>query len=60
MIKPDSPCRDCERRVVGCHSTCEEFKAFEIENETYKELLRKGKDKYGKLIQKSGGKIWIR
>lgn len=27
MIKP--PCKDCERREVGCHGRCEAFQVFE-------------------------------
>jgi hypothetical protein len=23
-----NPCYECEKRVLGCHSTCEEYKAF--------------------------------
>ena len=29
-----APCKDCEKRVVGCHSSCEEYKKFrEFRNE---------------------------
>ena len=27
MLK--SPCKDCELRHVGCHSSCEKYKAFD-------------------------------
>ena len=28
MEKAMTPCRDCEKRQVGCHSSCEEYKAY--------------------------------
>lgn len=27
----DAPCKDCPDRVVGCHSSCEKYKAFREE-----------------------------
>ena len=29
MSKPVSPCKDCERRQLGCHSTCADYIAFD-------------------------------
>lgn len=31
MPRPDPPCIDCKDRVVGCHGTCEKYKAFKEE-----------------------------
>lgn len=31
MPNPNSPCKDCENRVVGCHGKCEKYKAFVVE-----------------------------
>lgn len=28
MLKPVAPCKDCERREVGCHAECPEYQAF--------------------------------
>lgn len=28
MPRTKSPCQHCEDRTVGCHSTCEKYKAF--------------------------------
>ena len=28
----NAPCKDCERRTLGCHSTCEEYKAYDAKN----------------------------
>ena len=26
------PCKDCDQRYVGCHSSCEEYKTYKIKN----------------------------
>lgn len=36
-----SPCRDCTNRYVGCHSKCDNYKAFRAEVDEYNE--KKGK-----------------
>ena len=33
--KPQPPCKDCEFRHIGCHSTCEPFKDYEAEKARY-------------------------
>lgn len=33
MPKPNPPCKDCPDRVIGCHSTCEKYKAYNVERE---------------------------
>ena len=30
-------CKDCDKRTLGCHSTCEDYKAFKAENEKRRE-----------------------
>ena len=35
MKKVNAPCKDCERRFLGCHSTCEEYKEFKEFREAY-------------------------
>lgn len=32
MEKRKVPCHNCEKRVLGCHSTCEDYKAFSEKN----------------------------
>lgn len=34
-------CKGCENRVVGCHSTCEEYRKYEKHMEEVKEENRK-------------------
>lgn len=40
MAKPLSPCKDCEKRQVGCHSECEEFLKFRKRLGAYKSTLK--------------------
>lgn len=28
-----APCKDCEKRVLGCHSSCEEYQEFRKEKD---------------------------
>lgn len=35
MIK--APCRDCETRAAGCHSTCERYKEYKSKVDTARE-----------------------
>ena len=50
MSKPNSPCKDCPDRHMGCHSECEGYKSFEAENEEYKAKRREAlKKEYGSL-----------
>ena len=28
-----APCKDCERRTVGCHSSCPEYQEFRLERD---------------------------
>lgn len=32
MEKRKVPCHNCEKRVLGCHSQCEEYKVFADNN----------------------------
>lgn len=48
MLQP--PCKDCEKRHVGCHSSCEDYKMYHDENvklqEQRAEFRRKIEDYY--------------
>ena len=35
-----NPCYKCEKRIVGCHSYCEDYKTFKKEMEKMKEIKR--------------------
>lgn len=41
-----APCKGCKDRVLGCHSECDKYKAYQAENERIKELERKDKEYY--------------
>lgn len=38
-----SPCRYCQERVVGCHSSCQKYKDYSAENSRLKEEEKKRK-----------------
>jgi hypothetical protein len=40
MPKIKSPCLDCSRRTVGCHGSCEDYKAYSLKNQEQNELKR--------------------
>ena len=35
MSKPIAPCKNCEDRHLGCHSTCQLYVDFEVANRKY-------------------------
>lgn len=42
-----SPCKDCEDRVLYCHSTCEKYAEFKKERKAICEAMKKSEhDKY--------------
>lgn len=40
-MKPQSPCKNCEEREVGCHSACERYALYCAVLEDWKETVRK-------------------
>ncbi len=44
-VKPESSCKDCEKRHSGCHSECEEYKEFQEKLMEYREIKNKEKIK---------------
>jgi len=42
-----SQCKGCQDRRVGCHGSCEKYKAFQEENRKVKEWLR---DQNGQIM----------
>lgn len=39
-----SPCLDCERRVIGCHGTCGDWKDFRAELDRKKQIIKAAQD----------------
>ena len=35
-----APCRGCNRRQCGCHSTCEDYKSYEKKNAARRDAIR--------------------
>lgn len=35
MPKPNAPCKDCQRRQVGCRTDCTEWQQYEKEKAVY-------------------------
>lgn len=51
-----SPCLNCERRYVGCHSNCEDYKAFREKVQKSKEAFYedyRAKDIYMDFVTQS-------
>ena len=46
MPVPQSPCKDCEDRFLGCHSNCESYAAFQKKISTFNVNMRKERAKY--------------
>lgn len=44
-------CKDCEKRTVGCHSTCEEYQEYNKKNEARRKKQRSDNDIAGVLIR---------
>lgn len=44
MVKDKAPCKDCDRREIGCHSTCIDYISYRKIHE--KNLRKKAVAKY--------------
>lgn len=38
-MKPMSPCKDCEKREVGCHSKCAKYMKFFHDSELFRNKI---------------------
>lgn len=45
----DAPCADCQKRYVGCHSDCEDYKTWKSEQMSVAEDKRKRKNETSML-----------
>lgn len=41
---PRAPCKDCKKRAVGCHGTCEDYICFKKKAEEEQAAVRKEND----------------
>ena len=47
-----APCKDCVKRFIGCHSTCEDYLEFSKQNEAEREKIHK-------VIEQAKRKIYM-
>ena len=46
MARPDSPCRECEKRTIKCHSSCDLYIEYRSQLDDFNERMRKQKADY--------------
>ena len=39
-MKPQSPCKDCKEREVGCHAACKKYAGYCKELESWKQTVK--------------------
>ena len=49
MVRPESPCLDCERRQVGCHAECDDYIGYRERLKVYKDKVLEERKKYKML-----------
>lgn len=42
----NNDCKDCTKRHVGCHATCESYAAFRIKLDMRNEQIKRAKEKH--------------
>lgn len=57
ISKYKSSCCGCQERKLGCHGTCEKYKAFIDKNNEWKAKVIKGRNEYSKECQDRQRKI---
>ena len=43
-MKPQSPCHNCDERVLGCHSECDLYLTFRRALDKYNEAVRNSRE----------------
>ena len=46
LNRDDAPCKGCQKRVLGCHSVCEDYKKYHTEKENEREHQKVLNDAY--------------
>lgn len=49
MIRPQSPCKSCKDRQLGCHADCKAYERFKVETKTYNSIVSQAAD-YGQVV----------
>ena len=47
-----NPCYNCEKRVVGCHSSCIDYKSFREEKDRLKNKIRAEKATHNYAVER--------
>ena len=58
MSNLKSPCKDCQQRKVGCHSTCSDYIKYSIESDKQAEIRRKARIKSNLYRATSSAKVY--
>ena len=45
-MKPQSPCLDCEKRVIGCHDKCELYRKYRDRIDKWSEKVNNNKGEF--------------
>ena len=58
MKEPFAPCKNCEKRKLGCHATCEEYLAYKERHQVYADIVSGEKEKEITDIEKKRFDKW--
>lgn len=50
-MRHDNPCRDCDRREIGCHGRCENYIAWSTERTAQLQKARAGRQADSVIIE---------
>ena len=52
------PCKDCDRRVSGCHSMCDDYKSWKAEQDRIVDERRKAREAEPAICRKVQRQIY--
>lgn len=58
MKEPFAPCKNCEKRKLGCHAKCEAYLAYKEKHQIYADLVSGEKEKEITDIEKKRFDKW--
>lgn len=53
MKRPKIPCTRCDKRAVGCHSLCKEYKEYSQSEKDYRSNIYYNKNKDWGILENS-------
>lgn len=57
MPYPKSPCKDCEKRHIGCHSECDSYKEFRSAVDEFSGMKREATERDLRCRSKAHSKV---